>query len=152
MLVLVSVTYTWCDETPWAKATWGRMEIHLPYTFTSLLIIQRSWVRNLSRAGIDVEAIDGYCSLTCSPLLVRLLSHRHRTTSPGMALLTMGWALSHQSLIKKMPYNLAESHILCMHFLSGCSVLNSDFCFWHVDRKPTSTVLFTDCGYKTTIK
>jgi hypothetical protein len=40
-----------------------------------------------------------------------------RTTCPGMAPPTMGWALPHQSLIKKMPYRLAHSPLL-RHFLT----------------------------------
>ena len=32
-----------------------------------------------------------------------------RTTSPGVAPLTMGWALSNQSLIKKIPYKLCRA-------------------------------------------
>jgi len=37
-----------------------------------------------------------------------------RTSSPGVELLTMGWALPHQSLVKEMPY----SWILWRHFLN----------------------------------
>ena len=42
-----------------------------------------------------------------------------RTTSPGMAPLTMGWPLRHQSLIKNMLY----SWVLCRYFLNWGSIL-----------------------------
>lgn len=41
-----------------------------------------------------------------------------RTTNPGVASATMGWALHHQSLIKKMTYMRAYSPVLWKHFLS----------------------------------
>jgi hypothetical protein len=52
-----------------------------------------------------------------------------RTTSPGLAPPTMGWALPHQSIIKKIPYRLAYRLILMEAFfvcLVLCLVL---FCF-----------------------
>lgn len=56
-------------------------------------------------------------------LLTNLLFHvcsaliEPRATSPGMVPPTTGWALPHQSLIKKMPYKLAYSLILWKHSL-----------------------------------
>ena len=44
--------------------------------------------------------------------LLRLLSNRTRPTSPGRALLTINWALTHPSVIKKMSYRLDYSPIL----------------------------------------
>lgn len=41
-----------------------------------------------------------------------------RTTRPGTAPPTVGGALPHKSLIKKMLYMLAHSPILCSHFLN----------------------------------
>jgi hypothetical protein len=41
-----------------------------------------------------------------------------RTTSPGIAPPTMGWALPYQTLIKKVPYRLAYSLILWRYFIN----------------------------------
>jgi hypothetical protein len=49
--------------------------------------------------GADAEAMEEYYLLAC------FASYKHRTTSPGMAPPTMGWALPQQSLIKKLPYS-----------------------------------------------
>jgi hypothetical protein len=66
--------------------------------------------RNL-KAGTDVEAVEGCCLLTYSSWVSQLaffirFIRNFRTTRPGGALPTMTWALSHQSLIKKMPHSL----------------------------------------------
>jgi hypothetical protein len=58
-----------------------------------------------------------------------------RTTSPGMAPPTMGWALPHPSLIKKMLYRLACSPILGKYFLNWASLLLEDSNWCPVDIK-----------------
>jgi hypothetical protein len=50
----------------------------------------------------------------------------------------MDWALSHQSLIKKVPYRLACSISYGGHF-SWDSLLSDDFSLCHVDIKLAST-------------
>jgi hypothetical protein len=50
-----------------------------------------------------------------------------RITSPGIVPPTMGWALPHQSLIKKMPYSLVYNPILRRHFLNWRSLLSHEF-------------------------
>ena len=60
-----------------------------------------------------------------------------RTTSPGMAPPTMGWALLYQSLIKKMPYKFtySQSH----RGIFKIKVFSSHmFLVCQVDRKPSS--------------
>ena len=55
-----------------------------------------------------------------------------RTTSPGMTVPTMGWALPHQSLIRKCPICLPSACILWSHFLSWGSRLSDDSSLCHV--------------------
>lgn len=62
----------------------------------------RSWCRGHGRLLLI---------LTCSPFFLR----EPRTTSPRVSLPTMGWALDHQPLIKKMPCRLAWSPVLWRH-------------------------------------
>jgi hypothetical protein len=61
-----------------------------------------------------------------------------RTTSSGMAIPTMGWALPCQSLVKKMPYRLAYGPVLWRQFLKGGSFLSDDLSLCQVDIKPTN--------------
>ena len=62
--------------------------------------------RNLE-AGADAEATEGLLTgillMACSACFLR----EPRITSSEMELLTMGWTLPYQSLIKKTPYRLA---------------------------------------------
>ena len=51
--------------------------------------------------------------------LLSLLSYRTQNHSPGVATPTMGWALPHQSLVKKIHYRSAYSQILWRHFLNS---------------------------------
>lgn len=63
--------------------------------------------RNL-KAGVGAEGLEGCCLMACS---ARLLVEP-RTMSPRVSAPTVGWALPHQSLIKKMPYRLAYSPVI----------------------------------------
>lgn len=54
--------------------------------------------RNLE-ARTDEEAVEGAAYWVAPHGLLSLLSYRSRTISPGMAPLTMGWTLLHQSLV-----------------------------------------------------
>jgi len=71
---------------------------NLAYTSISLFVIEGSQDRNPNRgqdleAGADAEAMEGCCLLAHSPWLTK--------AAPP----TVGWAVPHQSLIKKMlPY------------------------------------------------
>lgn len=56
-----------------------------------------------------------------------------RTTSLEMAPPTMGWAIPHQSLIKKMPNTFAHNQILWRHFLNEGSFLSNDSRLYQVD-------------------
>ena len=74
--------------------------LYWAYVSTSLLVTEGSRGRNLE-AGADAEAVEEYCLLPCSPWPTFLKS----PGPPGQEKLhPMGWALPHQSLIKKMPY------------------------------------------------
>ena len=58
------------------------------------------------------------------------------TTSPWLALPTMGWAFSYQSLVKKTVSRLACSQFLWRHFLSHGSVLSEDYSLCQLDTVP----------------
>lgn len=85
----------------------GEKRFYLAYTFISLSIIERSQDMNSRQEPIVTEAktMEECCCLfliTCSVCLLKLKSTCLRVASP-----TLGWTLSHQSLIKKMPHKLA---------------------------------------------
>ena len=66
-------------------------------------------------AEADAEAMEGCCFTDLLPTAFSVFFLiQSRTTRPNMATPTMGWALLHQSLIKKMAY----SWILWRHFLN----------------------------------
>lgn len=56
-----------------------------------------------TQRGAWRQTFEELCSLAC---LVSLLSHAPHDCYPGVAPLTMGWTLPHQSVIKKMHYRL----------------------------------------------
>ena len=101
----------------------GEERAYLAYTSTSLFIIERSQDRNSSRAESWRQELmqkpwRGASYWLVPYGLLSLFSHRSRTTSPGMAPLIMDRALSHQLLIKNMPYRPVYSPILCGHCLN----------------------------------
>jgi hypothetical protein len=65
-----------------------------------------------------------------------LFSLEPRTTSPGIALPIMDWALSHWSLIEKMPY----SCISWRHFLNWGSYLSDDSSLTHKPKQYISII------------
>ena len=71
--------------------------------------------RNLE-AGADAEAIEECCLLACFPWLAQpvFFPTELGSMNPGMVPPTIGWALPHQSLIKKISY----SWVLWWHYLS----------------------------------
>ena len=82
--------------------------VYSAYTSTALFITEGSQNRNSSRAGnwrqeLIQQPWKGAAYWLAPHGLLSLLLIKLRTTSPGMALPTMDWALN-QSLIKKMPY------------------------------------------------
>ena len=57
--------------------------------------------------GTDAKAMEGCCLLACSSWLAQPVFYlEHGITSLEMAPPTVGWYLSHRSLIEKMPYSL----------------------------------------------
>ena len=80
----------------------------------------RSWCR--SHGGL---LLPGLLSMACSACLLI----EPRTTSPGMAPPTMGWALPHWSLIEEIPYNW----ISWRHFLNWGSLFYDDSSLCEVD-------------------
>jgi hypothetical protein len=53
---------------------------------------------------------------------------------------TMGWALTLQSVNKKMPYRLAYSQTFWRQFLKKGSLFSNDFSLCQVDVKLSSTL------------
>lgn len=94
------------------KSNVGRRErVYLDYTSTSLFIIEGSQDRESNRAGAQrQELMQSPWKVLLAGLLPKTFSAcfliESRTTSQGMAPPTMSWALTHQSLIKKMPSSL----------------------------------------------
>jgi hypothetical protein len=109
-----------CDKIPWPKIKLRRngfVQLTFPHCCSSAKEVRigtkpgqkpggRSWYKARPWRGA------AYCF--ASPGLFGLLFIKPSTTSPGMAPPTMGWALSFQSLIKKILY----SQILWRHFLN----------------------------------
>jgi hypothetical protein len=97
----------------------GEEKVYLAHTSTSLFIIEGSQHKNSHRVGTwKLELIESSAYWLLTGLLLVACSAcfliEPRTTSPGMAPPTMGWALPHQTLIMKMP----TSWILRRHFLN----------------------------------
>ena len=98
-------------SVPVSKAAWEE-RVNSAYTFTLLFITEGSQSRNSSRAGIwGQKLMQGPQRVLLTGLLLMACSAcfliESRTTSPGMAPPTMGWALPCQSLIREMNYKLA---------------------------------------------
>ena len=115
---------------------------------TSQSIIKGRQGRNSNREGSWrqelTEAMEESCLLACSfCFLIEL-----RAMSPGTAPPMMCWALIHQSLIKKMPYN----QILWRHFLNGVFlVLCTHFGQVSLSRLTVSGVWYTDSHLTNTV-
>jgi hypothetical protein len=101
-----------------------------------LFISKGSQDRNSHQAGTWRQELMqrpwGVYLLACFPWLAQLIEPR--TTSPGVAPPTMGWALPDWSLIEKMTY----SWISWGHFLKGGSFLcdNSSLCQVDTPNRP----------------
>ena len=96
--------------------------VYLAYISILLFIIEVSQDGNSNRAGTWRQELmqkpwRGAAYWLAPHGLFSLLSYRTRTTSPGVAPPTMGWALPCQSLIKKMFYRRLQPYIW-NHFLN----------------------------------
>jgi hypothetical protein len=124
-----------------AKSKLGRKGFNLAYTSISLFIIEGSQKRNSNRSGTWRQELMQrprgsavYCLVLHGLLRLHFLIGP-RTTSTGIAAPTMGWALPHQSLIKKMFYMTAYRQTLWRHFLNSGCLLSDDPRFCQVDIK-----------------
>lgn len=107
------------------------------FTYTSLSITQGNQYRNPIRRGSwrqELRQRSWRMLLTDLLLMACSACSLVEPTSPGMASPTMGWALSHWSLIQKMPY----SWISWRHFLNWGSFLSDDSSLCEIDTKPAS--------------
>jgi hypothetical protein len=102
-----------CDWTPWPRATWGGKGL-FGLHFHMVVHHEGSQDRNSNKAGTWRQELmqrswrsTSYWlgPLACSACILIEL----RTTSPGVASHTMGWALPNQSLIKK---NALQLHLM----------------------------------------
>jgi hypothetical protein len=96
LLALVKISIA-AMRTPWPKVKSSRegvLGLTLPQHWSPLKEVNPG--RNLD-AGADLEAMEGGCLLTYSPCLPcsACFLIEPKTTSPGMAPPTMGWALPH---------------------------------------------------------
>ena len=97
--------------------------------------------RNL-QARADVEGTEQCFFLACSACFLI----RHRKTSPGIELHRRGWVSLHQSLMKKMPWRLAQAWFFWKHFLNWSSLLSDTFSLCQADIKVFSIInLFLMC-------
>lgn len=89
------------------QATWeGKGLVHPT-------VLDNSSSSKAVRAGADTEAVEGCCLLCMACSACSLTEPR-----TGLPRSTVGWARPHQSQIKKMPYRISCSLILCRHLLS----------------------------------
>jgi hypothetical protein len=93
--------------------------VYLAYTSISVFILEGSQDRNSNRAGAWRQELvqrpwQGAAYWLAFLGLHSLLSYRTQNLQPTDGILTIGWALSDLSLIKKMHYSL----ILWRHFLN----------------------------------
>jgi hypothetical protein len=103
------------------KAAWERKGL-FGLSFHTTVHYQRKSGQELKQgrnleAGADAETTEDAAYRLALHGLFSLLSYRTRTTSPGVAPPTMGWALPCQSLIKKMFYRRLQPYIW-NHFLN----------------------------------
>jgi hypothetical protein len=92
----------------------GEERVYWAYISTSRSITEGSQDRNWSRARTSRQDLtqrlqSGPDSWLVSHDLLSLLFIELRITCPVVAPLTMGWALSHQPLVSKIPYRFAYS-------------------------------------------
>jgi hypothetical protein len=117
----------------------GEERVYSAYTSTLLVITKGSQDWNSDRAGTWRQELmqrpwrvllTGLLPLACSACCLI----EPKTTSPGMAPPTLGWALPPWSLIEEMPY----SWISWRHFLKGGSCLcdNSSLCQVDTQTQP----------------
>lgn len=100
-----------CDETPWPNATCrGRGLSHL--------IAHLGYSRQAPEEKTEAEALESAAYWLAPRGVLSLLSTEPRTSCLGMALSTIGWAYSHQSVIKKVPYWLAYSIFILIYICS----------------------------------
>jgi hypothetical protein len=123
----------------------GEKRVHLAYTSISQSIIEGNQDRNSHGAGTWKQKpiqrpwrrmLTGLLPIAWSACFLI----EPRTTSPGMAPPTMGWALPHQSVIKKMPSSLAYNPILWRHFLIWGFLLSVDPRLYQVDINLSSSL------------
>ena len=134
--ICLSKGFYCCYKTTWSKSKLGRkgfIWLALPDHSPSLEEVRtgtqaelesggRSWCR-----GHGGVLLTGLLPMACSACFLV----EPRTTSPGMALPTMGWALPHWWLIVKMPY----SWIVWRYVFNWGSFLSSDSSLGQVDTQ-----------------
>ena len=83
-------------------------------------------------SGTEAEAVEEDCLLACSSWVTQsvFFLYKLRSTSPGTASSTMGFALPHQSLIKKIHHRLYLGPIWLEHLPneSFCIPRSSSLC------------------------
>ena len=119
------------------KATWGGKG----YISLNSQVILHHWGKSSRNSRQEVmqkpwrNSVSCLLPIACSACF--LLAPR--TTCPGVATPTVGWALPDPPLIKKMHHRLAQKPIWCRHFVNGDSLFSEDCTLSQVDIKLEST-------------
>ena len=95
------------EQNIMTKKQVGEERVCLAYTSTLLFITKESQDRNSHRAGTWRQELMQRPWWGCLLLMACLACFliQPRTTSPVMALPTVGWAFHYRSLIKQVPYS-----------------------------------------------
>lgn len=97
-LLSMAVTNTIIKSNCWSK---GLISSHSSKSSKKKVMV-RTEGRNL-QAKVEAETLEEPCLLTCSSSVRQLAILYHQVDSDVVASLTVGWAISHQSLIKIIP-------------------------------------------------
>lgn len=117
------------------KATWERKGL-CQFTDYSLLLLEvkvETQGQNLE-TGIEADATEKHCLLDCFciPYSAWFLM-QPRTNCSGVALSTMGWALPHQSSVKKISPSFAHRPMWWRKFFNQVSVFTGELNFYQLD-------------------
>jgi hypothetical protein len=118
LCVLLRLLLLWWNIM--TKATWGRKSLfglHFYITVHHWRKLGQELKRGKNlEAGTDTDSTEGCCLLACSCGLVSLFSYR--TSSPGVAPPTVGWALTIDHCLLKWPTCLLTAPA-CEGILTG---------------------------------
>lgn len=89
-----------CDNTPWPEASWGSL-FGVQFIIDEFISAYRSVTEGGQGRNLNAETAEAVEECTC--LTCTVCFFYSGATCPGVAPPTVGWALPHQSFIKKTP-------------------------------------------------